>query len=81
MKGKMVQVGDDDPILQDKLPPMCATDSFCPDNGSGCRLKVDSGGECELERDEQCQNPPTDTNLPVGSLNRALCLNSKCTYV
>ncbi len=81
VKGKLLPVGDDDERLQSMLPPMCPEGSFCPDRGSGCQPKVESGGACELARDEQCRNPPTDVELPAGSLNRAVCLNSKCVFV
>jgi hypothetical protein len=81
VKGKPMPVGDDDERLQSMLPPMCHEGSFCPDRGSGCQPKVESGGACELGRDEQCRNPPTNEKLPAGSLNRAVCLNSKCVFV
>lgn len=80
-KGRLELVADDDPLMQAKLPPKCPSDSFCPDNGSGCRLKLGSDEACELGRDEQCQNPPFEVWMPEGSLNRAVCLNSRCTYV
>jgi len=79
VKGKLMLVADDDPLMQATLPPMCPSDSFCPDNGSGCRLRLGPNGACELGRDEQCQNPPFNEGMPVGSLNRAVCLKFKCT--
>jgi len=81
VKGKLMPVGDDDERLQSTLPPMCPEGSFCPDRGSGCQPKVESGGACELGRDEQCRNPPTNEESLAGSLNKAVCLNSKCVFV
>jgi len=81
VKGRLTLVADDDPLMQAKLPPTCPLDSFCPDNGSGCRLKLGSDEACELGRDEQCQNPPLDVGMPEGSLNRGVCLKLRCMYV
>ena len=81
VNGRLMYVQDDDPLMQAKLPPKCPLDSFCPDNGSGCRLKLGPSGTCELGRDEQCQDPPFDDAMPKGSLNRAVCLRFKCMYV
>ena len=81
VKGKLTIVQDDDPLMQAKLPPKCPSDSFCPDNGSGCRSKLGASGTCELGRDEQCQDPPFDDAMPEGSLIRAVCLKFKCMCV
>ncbi|KAF9533982.1 hypothetical protein CPB83DRAFT_782639, partial [Crepidotus variabilis] len=71
VKGKLV---NNDTIT---LPPMCPEGLFCPDDGSGCRPRVTMGEKCELGRDEQCQTPVFDEQVPLES-NRALCLNKKC---
>jgi hypothetical protein len=81
VKGRLTLVPDDDPLMQAKLPPLCPLERFCPDNGSGCRLKLGAGEKCELGRDEQCLDPPFDDAMPQGSLNRAVCLKAACMYV
>ncbi|KAL1931887.1 hypothetical protein VTP01DRAFT_8943 [Rhizomucor pusillus] len=48
------------------FPQRCNSSSYCPDNNSGCKPLVPTGGHCELQRDDECagQNP--------------ICLNSTC---
>jgi hypothetical protein len=51
------------------LPPLYDSGTFCPDDGSGCRL-VQSivDGPCELGRDEQCAQPGNlSTTSSIGS--------------
>jgi len=43
MRGKLVLVADDDPLIQTRLLSKCPSDGFCPDYGSGCRLKLGPG--------------------------------------
>ncbi|KAH9481149.1 hypothetical protein JR316_0005669 [Psilocybe cubensis] len=62
------------------IPPMCPKGTFCPDTGSGCRLEVEIGGQCELARDEQCMAPPPNPNVNPKE-NKAICLNGVCMYV
>lgn len=71
VKGKLV---NNDTI---SLPPMCMSEEFCPDNGSGCKPRLALGEKCELGRDEQCQAPQWDGRVPL-EYNRAVCLKSKC---
>lgn len=33
------------------IPPLCTTNSFCPDDASGCLPLVPVGGKCQLNRD------------------------------
>lgn len=46
---------DEDPfgydVEVDVLPPKCADDEFCPDEGSACQDLVPLGGACQLDRD------------------------------
>ncbi|KDR68546.1 hypothetical protein GALMADRAFT_146207 [Galerina marginata CBS 339.88] len=60
-----------------EVPPMCASGMFCPDNGSGCRLKVELGSKCELGRDEQCAPPPANPGVSDKD-NKSVCLNTFC---
>ncbi|KAJ7196827.1 hypothetical protein GGX14DRAFT_672022 [Mycena pura] len=63
------------------LPPLCARDAFCPDDGSGCRLLVPAGAACELDRDEQCAPPPDWGVLAsTRNFNGSICLRSVCLY-
>lgn len=34
-----------------ELPPLCASDQFCPDEGDGCLPRVAQGEACQLDRD------------------------------
>ena len=49
------------------LPPLCDSGTFCPDDGSGCRLQSNVDGPCELGRDEQCAQPENPTSLGSSS--------------
>lgn len=64
----------------DILPPMCARDSFCPDEGSGCQPLLRVGRVCQLERDDQCAPPSNWPNLASSqNYNGSICLQSTCT--
>ncbi|KAF9479633.1 hypothetical protein BDN70DRAFT_806753 [Pholiota conissans] len=61
----------------DPLPAMCASGMFCPDDGSGCRQQVGIGARCELDRDDQCQSPPSNPTIKDAD-NKSVCLNQVC---
>jgi hypothetical protein len=59
------------------LPPLCASGTFCPDDGSGCRPQSRVNGPCELGRDEQCvQQPGNLTTTDVADVT--ICLHLTC---
>ncbi|KAJ6507691.1 hypothetical protein C8R47DRAFT_1208735 [Mycena vitilis] len=63
------------------LPPLCPAETFCPDEGSGCRPLVPVGDPCELNRDEQCAPPPDwEALASTQNFNGSLCLRSLCMY-
>lgn len=64
----------------DAIPPLCAKDSYCPDEGSGCEPLVLAGLACEMNRDDQCAPPPNWQILASNqNFNGSLCLSSVCT--
>lgn len=78
---------DDFPFHADSTPPppLCAKGFFCPDEGSGCTSVSPPGGECQLNRDEQCLSPPgwiqTRATAPrMHTFNGSICLHSICMY-
>lgn len=67
--------------LGDSLAPLCSPGSFCPDDGSGCQPLLDAGKKCDLNRDEQCKQPPNwDKLASYLNSNGSLCLESVCRY-
>ena len=60
------------------LPDLCSSGTFCPDDGSGCRLQSEVGGSCELGRDEQCAQPG---NLTTDVADVPICLHLSCMQV
>ncbi|WRT66466.1 uncharacterized protein IL334_003425 [Kwoniella shivajii] len=68
------------------IPPLCPSGSFCPDDASGCLDLVDVGGECQLNRDDECAPPPDGTVLVVPSPfdepegNGSICLLGQCVW-
>ena len=67
------------------LPPLCDSGTFCPDDGSGCRLQSRVDGPCELGRDEQCAQPGNPTSIgssfPTTTTDVAeapICLHLTC---
>ena len=64
------------------VPPLCPRESYCPDEGSGCRPLVAAGQPCQEGRDDQCAPPGSWQELASGlNANGSLCLNSVCMYV
>ncbi|WVQ99592.1 hypothetical protein IAU59_006728 [Kwoniella sp. CBS 9459] len=68
------------------VPPQCPQGTFCPDDASGCLALVDVGGQCQLNRDDECAPPPDGQVLVIPSPfdepdgNGVLCLLGQCTY-
>ena len=61
------------------LPDLCDNGTFCPDDGSGCRLRNKVGGPCELGRDEQCAQPDGDsTSSSTDIPDSPICLHLTC---
>lgn len=62
------------------LPSLCDSGSFCPDDGSGCRLQSRVDGPCELGRDEQCGNPTTTSTTTTADVlaEVPICLHLTC---
>jgi hypothetical protein len=66
------------------LPELCASGSFCPDDGSGCRSQSGVGGPCELGRDEQCATQSAGNLTSTGSTSLTdetevpICLHLTC---
>jgi hypothetical protein len=66
----------------DTLPPMCEKGTFCPDEGSGCKVLAGVGEPCQLNRDEQCAPPPNWKDLgSTQNFNGSICLYSTCMQV
>ncbi|KAF7423967.1 hypothetical protein PC9H_009267 [Pleurotus ostreatus] len=49
--------------VQPDLPPMCAQDMYCPDEGSGCKSVLTPGQKCQMGRDEQCDQRYSSASL------------------
>ena len=69
----------------DPIPPLCPSDSFCPDEGDECRSLVTPGQGCQFNRDDQCA-PPEDPDpaleLSDPQNNKgAICVKAVCMYV
>jgi hypothetical protein len=63
-------------------PPMCDKESFCPDEGSGCRPLAAVGNMCQLNRDEQCARPQNWQELASSQNNNgSICIKSTCMSV
>ncbi|WWC62056.1 uncharacterized protein I303_104645 [Kwoniella dejecticola CBS 10117] len=78
------------------IPPLCPAGQFCPDDSSGCLPLVDVGGECQLNRDDECAPPPEGMVLVVpnpndapegdvagdegGTGNGSICLLGRCMW-
>jgi hypothetical protein len=63
------------------LPSLCDNGTFCPDDGSGCRLQSRVDGPCELGRDEQCAQPgnlTTTTTTTDVAAEVPICLHLTC---
>lgn len=62
------------------LPSLCGSGSFCPDDGSGCRLQSRVDGPCELGRDEQCALPGNLTGIATTTdvAEVPICLHLTC---
>ncbi|ORY95237.1 hypothetical protein BCR43DRAFT_492665 [Syncephalastrum racemosum] len=50
-----------------KFPQRCPSHTYCPDASSSCQPLVPVGGQCELQRDDECAGTPNN-----------ICLNSTC---
>ncbi|TCD61828.1 hypothetical protein EIP91_007845 [Steccherinum ochraceum] len=78
------------PGVGDCVPPLCPEGAFCPDEGNGCLPLVKEGGACQLDRDDQCAEPPMSGEEAEGrgrkakemqmDVFRPLCLQSTCLY-
>ncbi|ORX37634.1 hypothetical protein BD324DRAFT_680542 [Kockovaella imperatae] len=65
----------------DKLPPLCPTGQFCPDEGSYCLPQEAVGDPCQKDRDDECQPPPNYKQLAgFLNVNGSICLNFTCFY-
>ncbi|KAI0955589.1 hypothetical protein AcV7_006215 [Taiwanofungus camphoratus] len=65
----------------DSLPSLCPRNSFCPDEGSGCKALLTAGQPCQFNRDDQCAPPPDWEDLANNqNFNGSLCLQSTCMY-
>ncbi|KAI9511827.1 hypothetical protein F5148DRAFT_201581 [Russula earlei] len=62
------------------MPALCPTGSFCPDEGDACRPLVPVGQPCQFNRDDEC----APSNIPgladVHNFDGSICLHSVCTY-
>ncbi|KAH7924225.1 hypothetical protein BV22DRAFT_1067208, partial [Leucogyrophana mollusca] len=68
---------------KETLPPLCARETFCPDEGSGCTSLRAVGQPCQLNRDEQCASPPnwhSAQPLESHATNGSICLQGICMY-
>jgi len=63
------------------LPPRCPAGQFCPDEGDQCLEQIPVGGQCQLDRDDECAPGPDAKDLS-GYLNTngSVCLNYQCYY-
>jgi len=63
------------------LPPLCPAGQFCPDEGNPCLNAVPVGGQCQKDRDDECQPPPNSKELAgYLNVNGSVCLNFTCYY-
>jgi len=63
------------------LPPMCPDGQFCPDEADRCLNQVPLGGQCQKDRDDECQPPPNAEQLSgYLNVNGSICLNYLCYY-
>nr|XP_019011091.1 uncharacterized protein I206_04400 [Kwoniella pini CBS 10737]OCF49872.1 hypothetical protein I206_04400 [Kwoniella pini CBS 10737] len=69
------------------IPPLCPNGFFCPDDSSNCLPLINVDGECQLNRDDECEPPqldkvlvvvPNPFNEPEG--NGSICLLGKCMW-
>ncbi|KDN45448.1 hypothetical protein K437DRAFT_247105 [Tilletiaria anomala UBC 951] len=59
-------------------PPMCDEKTqFCPDELDGCQTKLALGSACQLNRDDECADPPDD--LKAQGVE-SICLKYTCQY-
>ncbi|KAF8891638.1 hypothetical protein BD779DRAFT_1512250 [Infundibulicybe gibba] len=67
------------------LPDKCPRGQFCPDEEDACQQVLSVGSGCQLNRDDQCEEPPNSKELADDSgrglnFNGAVCLNSICMW-
>lgn len=60
-------------IERTKWPKMCNSLQFCPDEGSYCMDKIELGGACQLNRDDECATNPAHPSVR--------CLHNQCVAV
>ncbi|KAJ8481514.1 hypothetical protein ONZ45_g15292 [Pleurotus djamor] len=70
---------------EDTLPRKCGTGQFCPDEMDDCRDQIPVDGDCQLNRDDQCQPPPNSRELADTTnfglnVEGAICLLNKCMW-
>lgn len=63
----------------ERLPPLCRQDYFCPDRGDGCQPLLSVSSTCDMDRDYQCA-PGEQWNSLASDLNfnGSICLESTC---
>ncbi|KIJ67911.1 hypothetical protein HYDPIDRAFT_173663 [Hydnomerulius pinastri MD-312] len=67
------------------LPDKCPSGQFCPDEGDACQPLLAVGSPCQLNRDDQCEPPPSSSALADPSyygrnVNGSVCLNNVCMW-
>jgi len=66
---------------QSELPPKCPTGLFCPDEMDRCLPQQPAGAPCQMNRDDECQPPPSNLGLNGGRNTKgAICLNFACYW-
>ncbi|KAG2148493.1 hypothetical protein BD769DRAFT_1412501 [Suillus cothurnatus] len=66
------------------VPPRCPAGQFCPDEGDACQPWLPVNSPCQLNRDDQCEQPPNWQELADSrygrNVNGSVCLNNVCMW-